>query len=274
VNSFLYFASLHVEIAALEVFRIGDFSVTNAMLTGIVGWLIVATLLIYVGLGVKNKKYNRFIGLIQWVYEGLNDQVSSVIHDSNLARKVAPVAITIFFLVLINYWLSVMPGLESVMVNGVPLLRSPTADLNFVLALAIVSIITAQIYAVKYLGAFGNLGRYFRNPLKDPIGAFEGILELVGEFSRAASLALRLFGNAFAGEILLIVIAVLSGYLSSVTLPVFMLFELLIGFIQAYVFFMLTLIFVALAVSHGHGPEKPPSSHSQSDKYKTAHQLE
>jgi F-type H+-transporting ATPase subunit a len=100
---------------------------------------------------------------------------------------------------------------------------------------------------------FGNASRYLRNPFKDPVGAFEGLLELIGEFSRGMALALRLFGNAFAGEVLLLVIAVLTSYAAAVVLPVFMIFELFIGFIQAYVFFVLTLIFTSLAVAH-HGP--------------------
>ena len=137
-----------------------------------------------------------------------------------------------------------------------------TADLNFTLALAIITIITVQIYAVKYLTNMGNAKRYFRNPFKDPIGAFEGFLELIGELSRGAALALRLFGNAFAGEVLLIIISVLTSYFAAVTLPFFMIFELFIGFIQAYVFFILTLIFTALAVSH-HGPDH--SDHSPAD---------
>ena len=110
---------------------------------------------------------------------------------------------------------------------------------------------TVQIYAVKYLGVFGNVGRYIRNPLKDPMGAFEGALEIIGEFSRGLALALRLFGNAFAGEILLVVIGLLASYAATVVLPFFMIFELFIGFIQAYVFFVLVLIFTSLAVTHG-----------------------
>src|SRR5690606_10105129 len=124
---------------------------------------------------------------------------------------------------------------DSIKFNGIPVLRSATADLNFTLGLALITIVTVQIYAVKYLGSLGNASRYFRNPFKDPIGSFEGILELVGEVSRATALALRLFGNAFAGEILLIVIAVLTSYFAAVILPFFLAFELFIGFIQAYV---------------------------------------
>ena len=267
-----YFAefSLEVDIAAQKVFEIGSFVVTNSFLTGLVGLAITLSVLLYVGNSVRNGRYNRFIGLVQWVFEGLINQIKEVIPDRKLARKVTPLAVTVFFLILFNYWLSILPGLDSIKVNGVPILRSPTADLNFVLALAAVTVVTVQFYAIKYLGIFGNAGRYFRNPIKDPIGAFEGILELVGEVSRGASLALRLFGNAFAGEVLLVVIALLTGIFSSFVLPIFMIFEMLIGFIQAYAFFVLTLIFIALAVSHG------PSNHEHSpaDKSKLDLQLE
>lgn len=242
---------LEVEIAAGELFKIGDFTVTNAVATGAVGFMITLGILLYVGFMVKHKKYNRFVGLVQWVFEGLLNQINEVISDKKMARKITPLACTIFFLILFNYWLSVLPGLDTIRIGGVPLMRSPTADMNFVFGLSIVSVITVQLYAIKTLGASGNIGRYLRNPFKDPVGAFEGILELVGEFSRCASLALRLFGNAFAGEILLIVILLLSSFLSVAALPIFMLFELMIGFIQAYVFFILTLIFTALATSHG-----------------------
>lgn len=253
---------LHISIAAQELFHIGPFGVTNAMLTGLAGLIITIVILFYVAGKVKRDKYNRFVGLVQWVFEGLLKSINDIIPDKKLARKITPLAVTIFFFVLISYWLSVLPGLETIFINGVPLLRSLTADLNFTLALAIITIVVVQFYAIKYLGVFGNAGRYFRNPLKDPIGAFEGILELIGEVSRGTALALRLFGNAFAGEVLLIVIAVLTSYFATVALPFFMAFELFIGFIQAYVFFVLTLIFTSLAVSH-HGDS---SDHSPAGK--------
>jgi len=260
---------LHISIGAQALFHIGDFPVTNAFVTGIVGTLIAVAILMIVAFSIKKGKYNRFIGLVQWVFEGLLKQIDSVISDKKLARKITPLAVTIFFVVLINYWLSVIPGLESVMINGVPLLRSLAADLNFTLALALITVVTVQVYAIRNLGVFGNGKRYLRNPFKDPIGAFEGVLELIGEVSRGTALALRLFGNAFAGEVLLIVIALLTSYAASVVLPFFMLFELFIGFIQAYVFFVLTLIFTSLAVSHhdgGHDSDKPHSpDHSPID---------
>ena len=215
---------LHVSIASEPLFELFGMPITNAVVTGFVGSLLTLILLWVVAGKVKRGKYNRFVGLFQWVFEGLLNQIKDIIPDKKLARKITPLAVTIFFVVLLNYWLSVIPGLESLKFNGVPILRSLTADLNFTFGLAAITIITVQIYAVKHLGVFGNGKRYFRNPFKDFIGAFEGILELIGEVSRGSALALRLFGNAFAGEVLLILIAVLTSYFASVVLTVFMAF--------------------------------------------------
>lgn len=242
---------LHVSIGAQTLFTVFGFPITNALLTGMIASLICFVVLVSVGVATKYGKYNRFIGLIQWVFEGLLNQINSVIPDKKLARKMTPLALTIFFFVLFNYWVAVLPGLDSIKWNDVPVVRGMAADLNFTIALALITIVTVQMYAIKYLGVLGNAKRYIRNPIKDPIGAFEGLLEIIGEFSRGLALAFRLFGNAFAGEILLIVILLLTSYVAAVVLPFFMIFELFIGFIQAYVFFILTLIFTSLAVTHG-----------------------
>lgn len=276
LTNFASLSDLHISIAAEPLFHIGEFPVTNGMFTGIVGGLITALLLFYVAGRLKREKYNRFVGLVQWVFEGLLNQIYDIIPRRDIARKITPLAVTIFFVVLINYWLSVIPGLESIKWNGVPVLRSLTADLNFTLGLAIITVVTVQVYAIKYLGVFSNAGRYLRNPFKDPLGATEGFLELIGEFSRGIALALRLFGNAFAGEVLLIVIAILSSYLAGFVLPFFMAFEMFIGLVQAYVFFVLTLIFTSLAVSHEHDndPNITSIAHSPVDTSKKAAQLE
>jgi F-type H+-transporting ATPase subunit a len=262
-----YFASaeLHISMAAEPLFHIGSFPVTNAVITGLATTIIVVALFVYVATMVKAGRYNRFVGLTQWGFEGMLGQINSVIADKALARRIAPLALTIFFFVLIGYWLSVLPGLDTIKVHDVPVLRSITADLNFTLGLALITMITVQMYAIKHMGVFGNGGRYIRNPFKDPLGAFEGALELIGEFSRGIALALRLFGNAFAGEVLLVIVAILTSYFATVTLPFFMAFELFIGLIQAYVFFVLTLIFTSLALeSHtAHSPEHSSVAHAK-----------
>ena len=262
---------MQISIAAEKLFSVGGITVTNAMVTGLFGLAITVAILFYVAYKVRRGRYNRFVGLVQWVFEGLIKSVNDIVPDKVLARKITPLAVTIFFFVLINYWLSVMPGLDSIRIGGVPLLRSLTADLNFTLSIAIITIVTVQFYAIKHLGVLGNAKRYLHNPFKDPNGAFEGVLDIVGEVSRGTALALRLFGNAFAGEVLLLIIAVLTSYFASVVLPVFMAFELFIGFIQAYVFFVLALIFTSLAVT-SHGDTSP--AHSPALAPVTAQQTE
>lgn len=252
-------AGIHIEVASQALFTIGGFPITNSLLTGAVSLIIMLSVFAYVVRKVQRGEHNRFVGLVQWAFEGMLSQVDSIIPDKKLARKIAPLALTIFFFMLFAYWMSVLPGLETIKYNGVPIIRSLAADLNFTFAVAIIVLMTVQFHALQAHGPIGNLGRYFRNPIKDPIGAFEGLLEFIGEFSRYAALSVRMFGNCFAGEILLIIIGVLTSYLAVVALPIFMAFELFIGFVQAYVFFILTVIFTSLAVeSHGddHGHPK------------------
>ena len=127
----------------------------------------------------------------------------------------------------------------------VPLFRAATADLNTTLALALIAVLSLQYYGVKYLGLGAHLKKYFN--FSNPILTFVGLLELIGEFSRVISFAFRLFGNIFAGEVLLAVIA----FLVPVLVPIpFLGMELFVGFIQALVFTMLTSVFLNLSISH------------------------
>jgi F-type H+-transporting ATPase subunit a len=255
--------SLNISLASETLFTIAGFPITNALLLGTIGLAIFLSVFIYTASMIKRGSYNRFVGLVQWAFEGMLSSIDSVIPDKKLARKIAPLALTIFFFVLISYWLSILPGFVAITYNHAPIFRSLAADLNFTLAIMLIVMVTVQIYAIKQHGTFGNMKRYIRNPIKDPLGAFEGALELVGEVSRGLSLSLRLFGNCFAGEVLLLIISVLTSYFSVAALPFFMAFELFIGLVQAYVFFILTLIFTSLAVdSHGSATHTSLSDHS------------
>lgn len=261
MTDFFAATDMHVSLTAEPVVHLGPVVLTNSMILGVIGTVLVVALMFSVARMVKQGKTNRFVGLFRWAFDSLYGQINDIITDRKLARSIAPLAITIFFFVLINYWLSILPGVGTITWDGVPIFRALVADLNFTFALAIITIVAVQLYAIKTLGVWGNAGRYLRNPLRDPIGAFEGFLELIGEFSRGLALSFRLFGNAFAGEILLLVAGLLTSYFATVTLPIFMAFELFIGFIQAYVFFILTVIFTSLAQeSHGaHDDDHSPS---------------
>ncbi|HET7302393.1 MAG TPA: F0F1 ATP synthase subunit A [Candidatus Saccharimonadales bacterium] len=253
----LFAAGPHINVAPDTLFHIGPFAVTNAQILGLVGSLLVLAVLFFTAAKVKKQSRNRFAHMVLWAFEGLNDTVEEVIGDKKVARKIAPLAITIVFFFLINNWLGLLPIVGSVTYDHVPLLRGAAADLNTTLGLAIVSMGTAQVWAMRRRGFFNNLGRYFQNPFKDPLHAFEGILEFIAEFSRTAALSLRIFGNVFGGEVLLGVIAFLTGYAAPLALPLFYVLELFVGAVQAYVFFMLTVVFISLGLpsaedAHGH----------------------
>lgn len=256
-------SELHISLAAETIFHIGPVAITNAVLFGFFGIILMLVLLFYVAGKLKSGKSNRFVQLVQWNFEGFYNQAQDIIGDRVIARRVFPIAMTMFFTVLVTYWITVLPGVGSIFWNGTPLFRGLPADLNFTFALAIITVVASQVYAVQKHGFFGNIGRFIKNPIKDPIGAFEGILEFIGEFSRLVALSFRLFGNAFAGEVLLLVVAILAGYFATLALPLVIAFEIFIGFIQAYVFFVLTLIFTSLAIqTHGdHSSDTHPSAH-------------
>ncbi len=256
--------NLHISLAAEEIFSIGGVRITNALILGFIGIVAMLAVMFYVANKIKQGKTNRLVATIQWVFEAMLATCEDIMGSKELGRRIAPLAITIFFTVLFTYWISVLPGVGSIMVNGAPLFRGLPADLNFTFALAIITIVTGQLYAIRHHGFFGNVRRFAVNPFKDPIGSFVGLLEFIGEFSRMVALSFRLFGNAFAGEVLLLVIAVLTSYFGVIFLPPFIAFELFIGFIQAYVFFVLTLIFTSLALV-SHGDHDSSSDHSPTD---------
>jgi len=132
----------------------------------------------------------------------------------------------------------------------VPLLRPSSTDLNMTLALSLFAVIAVQIFGFRTLGIKGYAGKFFS--LKGgPIMLYVGLLELIGEFSKILSFSFRLFGNIFAGEVLMIVISFLVPFVAA--LPFYGL-EIFVGFIQAFIFATLTLIFMTVAVT-GHGEE-------------------
>lgn len=254
----------HVSINAETVFTIGGFPITNSMVLGSFGFLLLIWIMFYTASTIKNGgKRTKIVQLVEWVYEGLYGTVETIIGDKKMARALAPIPITLFFFIFIQYVLGILPFVGPIFYDGRHLFRSYVADLNTTFGLAVITIFVAEIYAFKVHGIFGGIGRYLKNPIKDPLGAFEGILELIAQMSRGIALSMRLFGNVFAGEVLLIMIAFLAQYAASAALPIFYLFELFIGGIQAYIFFMLTTIFISLGMtSHGSHDEHHDPVHS------------
>ncbi len=245
-----------ISIAPETLFHWGPLVITNSQVLGLIGVTTLLILLLAAVRGIKKGSRSRFVHAIVWMFESLYDTTVEVIGDKKTAKKILPLAVTLMLFFLVNNWLGILPVVGSVTYHGHELFRGVAADLNTTLALALISMATVQLWAIKRRGFFGNLGRYFHNPFKDPMHAFEGFLEFIAEFSRTAALAFRIFGNVFGGEVLLSVIAYLTSFAAPLALPVFYCLELFVGAVQAYVFFMLTIAFISLGLpsaedSHG-----------------------
>ncbi len=238
-----------ISLRAEEIFHIGGFPVTNATLLA-----FLTLVLLGVVAAALRRKLSFVPGSIQnameIITEGSLDLMTSVLGTRKRAEKYFPLVFTVFIFITCANWLGLFPGVSSIVVNesgaAVPLLRSPASDLNFTLALALIVVTLVNVFGIAASGFWGRLKVFFN--LKGPIDFFVGLLELVSEFAKIISFAFRLFGNIFAGEVLLAIMAFLVPYLAP--LP-FMFLEVFVGFIQAFIFGMLTLVFVSIAVSHG-----------------------
>jgi F-type H+-transporting ATPase subunit a len=242
---------LNISLRAEDIFHIGSFPVTNAVLLA----FIVLIVLTISAITLKSKLKmvpNALQNIAELAIEGALDLMDSVLGNRKTSEKYLPIVFTIFLFVLFSNWFGLIPGVGSVTIMSggaaVPLLRSPASDLNFTLALALIAVTMINIFGIAAIGIRARLSVFFN--FESPIKFFVGILELISEFARIISFTFRLFGNVFAGEVLLAIMALLVPYL--VPLP-FMFLEIFVGFIQAFIFGMLTLVFVALAVTPHEG---------------------
>ncbi len=239
-----------ISLAAEPIAHIAGFPVTNSMVAAV----LAAVVLILVARRITKTTTlvpGRFQAAVEMVVEYLYNLVDSVTHDRAQTKRFFPFIASIFFFILTMNWMGLLPGFGSIgiyeEVEGartlVPFLRAGTADLNMTVALAMVSVILAQIIGVTYIGVKKHLKKYF-NP--NPTMTFVGIIEFVSEFTKIISFSFRLFGNIFAGEVLLMVISSLVPLIAPVP---FYFLEIFVGFIQAFVFSLLTLVFLKIAAT-------------------------
>lgn len=245
---------MNISISAETLFHVGSFPITNSLMAT---WLTVI-LLAGVALLLKRKVAavpGRGQAAAEMVLEGTLGIMDSITDDRKQTRRYLPLVATIFFFVIVSNWLGLFPlfgpiGLHETHEGQavlVPLFRGANADLNTTLALAIITVLTVQVVGVMSLGFFKYASKFIN--LKKPATIPLGLLELVSEISRLISLSFRLFGNIFAGEVLLFIIVSLVPYIAP--LP-FLFLEVFVGFIQAFIFAMLTLVFIKIATLEVH----------------------
>lgn len=244
-------AEIHLTSQVLQ--EIGGFAISNTLITT---WLVMIVIIIISVFATRNMRLvpSGIQNFMEWVIEALLNLVNSITQNRKKAEKFLPLLATFFIFIIVGNWMELVPGFGTVGIQTVqrgelilfPFLKSINTDLNTTLALAIISVVSIQITGIVAIGFFKNLKKYIN--FSSPIDFVVGLLELVSEISKVISFAFRLFGNIFAGEVLLIIIAFLIPYI--VPIPFYAL-EIFVGFIQALVFTMLTAVFMTMAtVSH------------------------
>ncbi|MDD2785697.1 MAG: F0F1 ATP synthase subunit A [Patescibacteria group bacterium] len=258
---------LEISIAPEVVTTIAGFPVTNTILVMGVIFLITIVIAIIVKRRISvHKPATGVAGIMEFFVEVFLDFIDSITSDHRKSIRIFPIVATIFLIVLLSNLVELVPGLGSIGIwefHGgetilVPFIRSMSADLNFTLVVAVFAMASVQVMGMRFLKVGPYLGKFFVAPWKKPflIGTFVGLLEFMSEFSKILSFTFRLFGNIFAGEVLLAVMGFLSPFLAP--LP-FLFLELFVGFVQALVFATLTIVFLSMATTaHDHEEEHAP----------------
>jgi F-type H+-transporting ATPase subunit a len=272
--------SPHVQLPAEGIFTIGGFTVTNTLISA---WITMAVLVVLSWAVTRRIRLipTRLQNLLEFAIEWLLNFCQDVAGEKN-GRKFFPVIATIFLFVVMNSWISLIPGFGSITytvadhgeTHVLPLLRGANTDVNFTLALALISFVFVEYLGFSMGGGLGYLRKFvnftqlnkgvatvFRGNVKSGLGGmlmggvdvFVGVLEGIAEIGRIISFTFRLFGNMLGGEILILMMLFLMPYLLAV--PFYGL-ELLVGLVQALIFGGLTLVFATIAATpHGEHEE-------------------
>jgi len=251
---------------AEHLFNIGNFSVTNSLLSSFLALVLV----VFFGLVLRRRIKEvpgKLQSAVEMLIEALLDLFDTVTHSRKKTLLFAPLIISFFVFILLNNWLGLLPGVGSVgkviVEDGhhvfIPFLRGATADLNTTLSLAIIGVFISHILGVVFVGWWHHFNKFinlkalmeipkkiWRDPaivLINPIKLFVGLIEIIGELAKVASLSFRLFGNIFAGEVLLVAMSAIMAF--AVPIP-FMFLELMVGAIQAFIFSILILTYLSI----------------------------
>ena len=271
-------ATLYAE----RVADVGSFHITNALLTSTGAVIVIA--LIAVAIRLKLREVPRGIqNFFEVLMEGALHLCDQVTNSRKISTKVFPLAISVFLFILVNNWLGLLPigglGLIETGEHGssfIPFLRSGTADINTTIALAVMAVVSANLFGIFSIGIWKTFNKYvnlkalgsvFTRVYKEPtvlvvapVTFFVGILELIGELAKVASLSFRLFGNVFAGEVLLMAMSKILPFL----LPIpFLFLEIFVGLIQALIFSILVLVYFTIAAQdHDEHSEEGAEQHT------------
>ena len=246
--------SISIHLAPEVLGHVFGVPVTNTLITV---WFVVA--LVAALAFLLRRKLKLIPGKVQVLAEllvgGVYDYMIEVLESEKMAKRFLPLILTIFIFILSLNWVGLLPGVDAIGFYALehgeeifkPFLHPANTDLNVTIALALVAFLAIEITGIMVLG-FLKYGSKFVN-FKSPLGFLIGIIELFSELARLVSFSFRLFGNIFAGKTLIVIAIFFVPFLVPVPL---LAFEMFVGFIQAFIFAVLTLFFIKLAVEEPH----------------------
>ena len=243
-----------IHVAPTNVLHLGGLTISNSILYG---WVAAAFIIILLTITARKITVHPKGGFMQFVEAGaefITNLVEGAFDDKSKARKYVPYFVTLFFFLLLNNWLGLLPGVGEAFHRGEnPLLRPFTADLNGTLAAGVVTMLVVYSASIRESGGFVPYIRHFfiGSPL-NPLYLIIGILEMFTALTRVFSLSLRLFLNVTIGEIVIGVFTFLGHFAAPLTALPFTLVELFVGALQAYIFTILSIMYLAIAVNHAH----------------------
>lgn len=249
-----------VHVAPGTDFTVAGWPITNSILWGWVICLLAVVTLLIVARKVTVRPKGGFVQYVEAMVDFATNLVEGAFTDRAKGRKYVPFFVTLFFFVLLNNWSGLIPGVgDALQIHGHPFLRPMTADLNTTLALGLVTMGFVYIASIREVGGlFKYIRHFFMGSPLNPLYLIIGLIEMITDLTRALSLALRLFLNMAIGEIVIAVFAYLGGLLipasilSPITALPFTLLELGVGALQAYIFVILAVNYLAITVNTAH----------------------
>ena len=247
-----------VHIAPSGLFEYRGYTITNSMLFAWLTSLIFIVLFIVIAKRMTLRPKGGFTQIVEIGTDFVTGTLENSLGSRQMALKYAPFFVTIFFFIAFSNLFGLLPGVgDALTYHDAPVFRAFTADLNGTLAAATISMIMIQYFAIRESGFMRHLRHYFAGNLKNPLTYLAGIYEVLNEFIRVGSLALRLFLNIAIGEIIIAVFSFLGKVAAPLTSLPFLVLELGVCVLQAYIFIMLSVTYLSLAIKHGeeHGSD-------------------
>lgn len=245
-------SGIHVALAPEVLSTVWGIPITNTL---IMSW-IVMLLLFTIAFVVRSRLSmipGKFQTFVELTFSSIEDFIHTTLENKLWSRRIFPLLLTLFLFIALANLIEFTPGIGSITFlddhgETVPLLRSMNTDLNVTLALTFIVMFAIEFAGIAALGVFKYAGKFIN--FSSPMNFVVGLIELISELSRFISFSFRLFGNIFAGEVLIAVVSFFVPYL--LPAPV-MAFEMFVGLVQGAVFALLTLFFVKMAIAEPHG---------------------